>query len=63
VTTILEEVLGIEGYNTCLIRLSNVGKDAIHHSYKHSILMRVASILDDRDDVGPLLCHVEEVTS
>ena len=40
-----------------------IGKDDIDHADKHPVFRRVSSVLDDGDDVGPLLGHVDEVTT
>lgn len=46
-----------------LIRLGDVGKDSIHHAHQHTILERVSRVLDDGDDVGTGLGHVDQVSS
>lgn len=63
VTTHLQEVLGVDGHDSCLVGLRYVGKDAVHHAADHPVLVRVTGVLHDGDDVGPLLRHVHEVTA
>ena len=38
-----------------------VSTDALTH--EHSVLKRVSRILDDRDDVGPTLRHIDQISS
>lgn len=51
--------MSILGNNTCLIGLSNVGEDNVNHSDKEAIVMRFTSIMNDGDDVGALLGHID----
>lgn len=62
-TAVLEEVVSVESNDTCLIGLSDIGENGINHLYKHSVLLGMSSVLDDRDDVGPLLGHTNEISS
>jgi hypothetical protein len=39
--------MGVEGDNTSLVRLGNVGEDDIDKGKEHSVFVRVARILDD----------------
>lgn len=43
--------------------LLTIGKDDIDHADEHPVFCGVTSVLDDGDDVGPLLGHVDEITS
>lgn len=63
VTAVLEELVGVDGHDTGLIGLGNIGKDDIDHSDEHSVLEGVTGILDDGDDVGPLLGDVDEISA
>lgn len=63
VTTVLDEHGGVESENTGLIWLGDIGEDDIDHRHQHSVLLRVSGILDNGDDIGSLLGHVDEVTS
>jgi hypothetical protein len=40
-----------------------IGKDDIDHADEHPVFRGVSSVLNDGDDVGPLLGHVDEVTT
>ena len=60
-SAVLEEVLCVEGDNASLVGLGHVRKDRIHHRHQHAILVGVAGILDNRHNVRPLLCHVQQV--
>jgi hypothetical protein len=51
-TTLLQEELGVDTDNSGLIGLGNIGKDDIDHRQKHAVSHRLASVLNDRDDVG-----------
>ena len=59
----LEEHVGVQGNDTGLIRLGNVGEDAVDHGDEHAVAQRVARILDDGDDVGAVLGHVDEIAT
>eukprot|EP01085_Mycamoeba_gemmipara_P003621 Mycagemm_TRINITY_DN10214_c0_g1::TRINITY_DN10214_c0_g1_i1::g.3621::m.3621 type:complete len:160 gc:universal TRINITY_DN10214_c0_g1_i1:980-501(-) len=63
VATGLQEVAGVQSQNTGLIRLCDVGEQHIDHSDEHAVLVRVASVLDNRNYIGALLCHVDKVTA
>lgn len=63
VTAVLQEVLGIQRHNTALIRLGNVGENRVYHANQHAVLVRMASVLDDGDDVGPLLGHIDQIAA
>jgi hypothetical protein len=62
-TAVLEEIMGIDGDNSSLIRLRNVSEDDIHHAYKHPVLVRMSRVLDDRNNIGSLLGDVDEITT
>ena len=38
-------------------------KDDVHHGDEHAVLLRVPRVLNDGDDVGPLLRHVHQVAA
>ena len=59
----LEEVLGVEGDDARLVGLGDVGEDGIAHADEHAVPDGVAGILDDWDDVGALLRHVDEIAA
>ena len=61
--TVLNEHSSVETENTRLIGLRNIGKDAVNHGHKHTVLLRVSRVLDDGDHVRSLLGHVDEVTA
>ena len=46
-----------------LIGLSDIGEDGVDHGDEHPVLVRVPSVLDDGDNVGPLLGHVDQVAT
>ena len=50
--TVLEEMVGVESNDTCLIGLSDIGKDDIDHLDEHSVLLGVTSVFYDGDSVG-----------
>lgn len=45
-----------------LVRLCNICEDDIHHGHQHAVLGRMPGVLNDGDDIGPLLGHVDQVT-
>jgi hypothetical protein len=63
VAAVLEEVVGVEGDDTGLVGLGNVGKDDVDLAHEHAVLVGVPSVLNDGDDVRPLLGHVDEVAA
>ncbi len=63
VAVVLQEVLGVVGNDTGLVRLRNIGEDDVNHVDLHAVGKGVARILDDGDDVGAALGHSREVTA
>eukprot|EP00343_Euplotes_focardii_P007106 CAMPEP_0205822690 /NCGR_PEP_ID=MMETSP0206-20130828/13622_1 /ASSEMBLY_ACC=CAM_ASM_000279 /TAXON_ID=36767 /ORGANISM="Euplotes focardii, Strain TN1" /LENGTH=268 /DNA_ID=CAMNT_0053119185 /DNA_START=18 /DNA_END=821 /DNA_ORIENTATION=+ len=61
VAAVLEEVLRVEGDDAGLVGLGDVGEHHVDHADQHAVLVGVARVLDDGDDVGALLGQVEEV--
>lgn len=62
-TANLKEQVSVQGNNTSLIGLRNVGEDAVDHGDKHAVAERVSGILNDGDDVGSVGGHVDEITT
>lgn len=62
-SAVLEEVLRIEGDDTRLIGLRNVRKHGVDHADQHAVLVRMTGVLDDWNNVGALLGHVDEIAS
>lgn len=60
---VLEEQVCVQGDNSGLIGLGNIGKHSVNHTDKHSVLLGVSGILDDGDDVGSLLGHAYQVSA
>lgn len=50
--TVLEEMVGVESNDTCLIGLSDIGKDDIDHLNEHSVFLGVTSVFNNGDSVG-----------
>jgi hypothetical protein len=63
VSSVLEEVVRVEGNDSGLVRLGDVGKDDVDHREEHAVLVGVSGILDDGDDVRSLLGHVDQVSA
>lgn len=63
ISTILEEVRSIEGYDTGLVWLGYVGKDGVDHGEQQPVLLRMTSVFDDGDDICSLLGHTNEIPS
>lgn len=47
VTAVLQEIIGVQGNDTGLVRLGDIGKDDIDGGEKHAVFLRCTSILDD----------------
>lgn len=47
VSSVFEEVVGVEGNDTRLIGLGDIGKDDIDHRHEHAVLVGVTGVLDD----------------
>lgn len=62
-TAILEEVVRVEGNDTCLVGLGDVGKDDVDHLDEHSVFLRVSGVVNDGDDVGSLLGHTDQFST
>jgi hypothetical protein len=45
------------------ILLLTIGEDDIDHADEHPVLCRVTGVLNNGDDVGPFLGHVDEISS
>jgi len=63
VSAILDEILRVQSQDSRLIRLCNVGEYYIHHSYEHSVSLRITCIVNYGDNVGSLLGHVNEISA
>lgn len=63
VASVLDELGGVETENTSLIWLGNICEDNVDHWHKHSIFLWMSGVLDDWNDVGSLLGHVDEVSA
>ena len=63
IAAVLKKLVSVDGNNTRLVGLSNVGKDDVDHTDKHAILVWVTGVLDDRNDVCALLGNVDQVTA
>lgn len=60
-TSRLEEVVRIEGDDTRLVRLGDVGEDAVDHTDEHSVLVRVSGVFDNRNNIRSRLGDVQQV--
>ena len=63
VSTVLHEHVGVVSQDSSLIGLGDISEDNVDHRYKHSVFLGVSGILNNGDDVGTFLGHVDEVTS
>ena len=52
----------IFGNDSGLVRLGHISEDYVDHAHQKSIVMGLAGVVDDWDDVGPLLGHVDQVS-
>lgn len=62
-TAVLEEVVGVQGNDTGLVGLGNIGKDDIDHLDQHSVLLGMSSVLYDWNTVRARFGHADEVTA
>ena len=46
-----------------LIGLGHISEDTVHHRNQHPVLVRVPCVLDDGDNISPLLRHVQQVAA
>mmetsp|Transcript_2641 Transcript_2641/g.7894 ORF Transcript_2641/g.7894 Transcript_2641/m.7894 type:complete len:285 (+) Transcript_2641:273-1127(+) len=60
-TAVLEKETCIVRHNPCLIRLSNVGEDDVHHADEHPVPLWLSRILDDGHHIRASLRHVRQV--
>ena len=44
-STILQELMCVDGHNTGLVRLGYVREDHVDHAYQHSVLVGMSSVL------------------
>lgn len=49
--------------DSCLIWLGNVSEHTIDHTDQKSVILRFSGVMNDWDDVGSLLGHVNQVSS
>jgi len=59
----LQELVRIHGHDTGLIWLGNIGEDDVNHTDEHAVALGHTGILDDGDNVGALLGHVQQITA
>lgn len=62
-STGLQKVVRIQCYNTGLIGLSNISKNNINHADEHAVLLWMAGIFNDRDDISALLGNIDKITA
>lgn len=62
-TANLQEETGVKTDDTGLIRLGDIGEDAVDHADKHTVLEGVTGILDNGDDVCAVGGHVDQITT
>jgi hypothetical protein len=63
VAVVLEEVLRVDGEDALLVRLRDVHEDDVDHRHQHAVLDGRARVLDDGDDVGAALAHLDEIAA
>jgi len=62
VTAVLEEPLAVNGHDTGLVGLGDIGEDDVDHIDEHAVADRLPGVVDDGMDVGPLLAQVNEIS-
>lgn len=63
VAALFQEHVGVHGNDTSLVGLRNIRKHSVDHANEHPVLLRVPCVLDNRDNVRPLLGNVDKVTA
>ena len=61
-TAVLEEILGVEGDNPSLVGLGNISEHCVNHGNQHPVLMGVASVLDNWDNIRSSLCNIQKIS-
>ena len=59
----LQKVVTVEGDNSGLIRLGNIGKNTINHSNQHSIFPWMSSIFDYWNNICSFFTHIQQITT
>ena len=63
-STVLKEVFTVHGNDSGLVWLSNVSKYKVNHFFdEESVVHGFTSVFNDRDNVGSLFGHVDEVST
>ena len=62
-TVVFKEIFAVQGDNSSLISLGNIGEDTINHTDKHSVFKRLSGISDYGDDISSLLGHGDKISS
>merc|ERR1711988_95503 len=60
---VLEEHVRVQRNNAGLIRLRDIAEDDVDHADEHAVAVRLAGIVNDRDNVRALLRHVRELAT
>lgn len=55
--------MGVQTDDTSLIGLRDIGEDGVDHADEHAVLQGVAGVFDDRDDVGAMRSHADQITA
>lgn len=61
--SVLEVEMRVLCDDTGLIGLCDVSEDYVDHADQEAIVLRLPGVVDDGDDVGALLGHVDQVSA
>ena len=61
--SVLEVEMRVLCDDTGLIGLCDVGEDYVDHADQEAIVLRLPGVVDDGDDVGAFLGHVDQVSA
>lgn len=62
-STVFQVHMRVFRNDTGLIRLSNISENNIDHPDNESIIQRLSSIMDDWDNIGSLLGHIDQIST
>ena len=61
--SVLHEVGGVETEDSSLIWLGDISEDNVNHWHEHSVFLWMSSVLNNWNDIGSLLGHVDQVSA
>eukprot|EP00357_Protocruzia_adherens_P002163 CAMPEP_0114973070 /NCGR_PEP_ID=MMETSP0216-20121206/750_1 /TAXON_ID=223996 /ORGANISM="Protocruzia adherens, Strain Boccale" /LENGTH=558 /DNA_ID=CAMNT_0002333521 /DNA_START=480 /DNA_END=2156 /DNA_ORIENTATION=+ len=62
-STVLQEVFGVQSNDLSLIGLGNISEYTINHTDQHSVFEGMTGIFDNGNNIGSFLSHVDKISS